>query len=212
MKTKSRKKENCNGRNNTTNSSLCNNCGNGVKNGNHLITEYFPTLSRTRRVTAKALAAEQEKLITYYVANQCDPIDSFYVVDIKGKGKGVISATQIPKGHFVCEYAGDLIKKSEAQEREKMYELEGKGCYMYYFTWGGIHWCVDATEPSSRIGRLINHSRKSPNCKTRLFIHCNKPHLIFTALRDIQPKEEILYDYGENDKTAIEAHPWLNTT
>lgn len=83
---------------------------------------------------------------------------------------------------------------------------------MYYFSWSNKSWCVDATKPTGRIGRLINHSRKSPNCKTKLFILNEKPHLIFIALKDINPNEEILYDYGERDKFALEAHPWLKTT
>lgn len=92
------------------------------------------------------------------------------------------------------------------------YEKEGAGCYMYYFEWNKMKLCVDATKPTQRIGRLINHSRKAPNCKTRLYIYNNQPHLIFVALRDIEPNEELLYDYGERDRHAIEAHPWLATT
>ncbi|RWS24423.1 N-lysine methyltransferase SETD8-like protein [Leptotrombidium deliense] len=212
MKTKTRKKEKSE-KSKAKNSSVLTTCGSDVKQENHLITDYFPTLSRPRRrITAKALALEQEKMISSYVSNACDPKENLYIVDVVGKGKGVLSSTLIPKGSFVCEYAGDLIKKAEAKEREKLYELRGEGCYMYYFMWGEIQWCVDATKPSHRLGRLINHSRKSPNCKTRLFIHRNRPHLIFIALRDIQPNEEILYDYGEMDRYAIEAHPWLAET
>ena len=83
---------------------------------------------------------------------------------------------------------------------------------MYYFIWNDHHWCVDATKPSSRFGRLINHSRKFPNCKTQIFVYQKKPRLIFIALRDIKPNEELLYDYGEKDKIAIKAHPWLAST
>lgn len=83
---------------------------------------------------------------------------------------------------------------------------------MYYFEWKKQKLCVDATLPNGRIGRLINHSRKAPNCKTRLFVHKGQPHLIFVALKDIIKNEELLYDYGERDKNAIEAHPWLAST
>lgn len=98
------------------------------------------------------------------------------------------------------------------QIREVEYKAEDAGCYMYYFNWSSSVWCVDATEPTGRLGRLINHSRKTPNCKTKLFIHNNRPHLIFVALRDIEPHEELLYDYGERDRDAIKAHPWLTST
>lgn len=83
---------------------------------------------------------------------------------------------------------------------------------MYYFNWNSAIWCVDATKPTCRYGRLINHSRKAPNCKTKVFENGGLPHLIFVALRDIQPNEEILYDYGERDPHAIKSNPWLKTT
>ncbi|KAI1289554.1 Histone-lysine N-methyltransferase set-1 [Halotydeus destructor] len=179
---------------------------------NRLITEFFPSVTRTRRrVTAKELALEQESLKKYYISTNTDP-KHFQVDDIKGKGKGIFSMVDIPKGSFVCEYSGDLIDLDEAKIREKNYESDGSGCYMYYFEWNKQKLCIDATKPSGRIGRLVNHSRKSPNCKTRLFIYNSRPHLIFIALRDIKAKEELLYDYGERDRTAIEAHPWLATT
>jgi len=36
-----------------------------------------------------------------------------------------------------------------------------------------------------------------------------KPYLILVAARDICIGEELLYDYGDRSKEAIEAHPWL---
>ena len=92
------------------------------------------------------------------------------------------------------------------------YALVGAGCYMYYFQWNSKIWCVDATRPTGRLGRLINHSRKSPNCKTKLIELNGKPHLVFIALRDINENEEIVYDYGETNKEAIKEHPWLTST
>lgn len=80
---------------------------------------------------------------------------------------------------------------------------------MYYFAWNNRQWCIDATEDTGRLGRLINHSRKTPNCRSRLFIWRDKPHLIFFALNDIQLDEELLYDYGDTRKVVIDSHPWL---
>jgi histone-lysine N-methyltransferase SETD8 len=183
---------------------------------NRLITEYFPSAeksakTRPRRLTSKDLALEQESLKRSFISKKKDPTH-FLVDEIEGKGKGVISLVHIPQGNFICEYAGDLIKMEEAKGREKQYEADGAGCYMYYFEWNKQKLCLDATIPSGRIGRLINHSRKSPNCRTKLFVLNNKPHLIFLALRDIMPNEELLYDYGETDREAIKTHPWLAST
>jgi len=178
---------------------------------NRLITDYFPKQSR-RRVTGKALAAYHDKMIRDHIKSKSDPHENVIVKEIERKGKGVVAVMAIPKGAFVCEYSGELITMKDAKLRELRYESLGAGCYMYYFRWADSVWCVDATMPNGRVGRLINHSRKSPNCKTRLFVVDGVPHLIFIALRDIEPQEELLYDYGEKDRCAIEAHPWLKSS
>lgn len=81
---------------------------------NHLITDYFPSLSR-RRLTAKQLELQQDKLIKHYLVNQTDPKDLFIVDDIQDKGKGVIASKFISKGSFICEYSGDLIDMKQAE-------------------------------------------------------------------------------------------------
>ena len=60
------------------------------------------------------------------------------VVQLEGKGWGVVSSNFITKGTFICEYAGRLLSKKEAITEERMYEAdETIGCYMYYFTFRG---------------------------------------------------------------------------
>lgn len=100
---------------------------------------------------------------------------------------------------------------SITQKREKRYEKERYGSYMYYFEWKNCKYCVDATIDltGKSLGRLINHSRKSPNCKTSVFEYEGQPHLLFIATKDILPGDELLYDYGETDRAAIESFPWL---
>lgn len=127
---------------------------------------------------------------------------------IKGQ-YGVFASEFITKGSFVCEYAGDLIDRREAERRDIIYEVKNKGSYMFYFNFNNKCYCLDATEPSKRIGRLINHSRKRPNCKMELFIQGKIPHLILTAIQDIKAGDEILYDYGERNKDVIDANPWI---
>jgi SET domain-containing protein len=87
---------------------------------------------------------------------------------------------------------------------------------------------VDATK-SKRIGRLINHSQKHYNLKTKLYVVDETPHLGLVATRvklscrllcglsmshllsvqQITPKEELLYDYGERNPDTLKALPWL---
>ena len=60
----------------------------------------------------------------------------FQIVDIAGKGKGVVVANKsIKKGEFVCKYIGELISYEKALEREKKYlklQRVYKG-YMFFF-------------------------------------------------------------------------------
>ncbi len=70
------------------------------------------------------------------------------------------------------------------------------------------HYSVDATAETTRLGRLINHS-KTGNCQTKLHAIDGTPHLILVASRDIKAEEELLYDYGDRSKASVLAHPWL---
>lgn len=71
---------------------------------------------------------------------------------------------------------------------------------------------VDATAETGYLGRLVNHSAKEPNLVTRIMEVKNLPHLILVAARDIAVGEELLYDYGDRSRDAVEANPWLKTT
>ena len=59
------------------------------------------------------------------------------------------------------------------------------------------------------MGRLLNHSKTQANVVTKMYEVDNHPYLCLVASRDIVPGEELQYDYGERNKDAIEAHPWL---
>jgi len=87
------------------------------------------------------------------------------------------------------------------------------GSYMYEFVFNKTKYCVDATEDDGSCGRLINHScKKGQNCKMSIHVDDNGiPHLILVALRDILPGEELLYDYGDWNRSSKKAFPWLKT-
>ena len=44
---------------------------------------------------------------------------------------GVFTRTNINKAQFVCEYAGQLMTKEEADKLEVEYQSNGEGCYIY---------------------------------------------------------------------------------
>ena len=70
---------------------------------------------------------------------------------------------------------------------------------------------VDATEDNGRMGRLLNHSRTTPNVNTKLHEVDGQPFLCLMASQNIPAQEELLYDYGERSKEVIQSHPWLES-
>ena len=57
------------------------------------------------------------------------------MVEVEGKGRGVVSTRPFRRGELVCEYSGELISHKVAKEREEKYSSDTTiGCYMYYFT------------------------------------------------------------------------------
>ena len=70
---------------------------------------------------------------------------------------------------------------------------------------------VDATTDDGGFGRLLNHSKTVANVSAKLLELGGKPHLCLVAARDIQPGEELQYDYGERSKAVIESYSWLMT-
>lgn len=74
-------------------------------------------------------------------------------------------------------------------------------CIYIYFTYS-----IDATdEPSTDpvLGRLVNHGEKHEvNVKLKTLDVDGSPALCLFALRQIEPGEELLYDYG------VDNLPW----
>lgn len=173
---------------------------------NRKVTDYYP-IRRSNRKTMAELKSEEHRHIDDLIKNGTE--EGMQVKHMEGKGRGVFAVKDFKKGEFVVEYHGDLLELAEAKTREAQYGLDPQtGCYMYYFQFQSKTYCVDATKETSRLGRLINHS-KIGNCQTRLHAIDGAPHLILVASRDIKAEEELLYDYGDRSKSSILAHPWL---
>lgn len=172
---------------------------------NRLVTDFFPA-RRSDRTTAKEQKDAAAEALRQKIEAASE--DGLKVVTFTGKGRGVVAERPFKRGDFVVEYAGDLIDQQEARAREKEYTRDDRGCYMYYFSYKNKHYCVDATDESGRLGRLLNHSKQG-NCSTKLVEVNGQPRLIIVAARDIEADEELLYDYGDRSKTSLELHPWL---
>ena len=112
-------------------------------------------------------------------------------------GWGAFSTKKLKAGDMVIEYVGELVRPSVADMRErKMYnKLVGAGTYVFRLN---TEWCVDATR-SGNLAHLLNHSC-SPNCASRTVSVKQGDadpvdYVIIFALQDIDPGEELTYDY-----------------
>jgi SET domain-containing protein len=117
-------------------------------------------------------------------------------------GRGVYATTFIPKDTKIIEYVGEPIDKKESERRARRQQSKSvksgdAAVYIFNLT---KNYDLDGNLPWNT-ARLINHSC-APNCEAfttgrRIFIH---------ALRDIQPGEELSFDYGF-DVDCYEDHP-----
>jgi len=171
------------------------------------ITDFFPIRRSDRKSKSTLL---QEKQTDQEQCIRSKKAEGLKIEDFGAKGRGVVANRAFSKGDFVIEYIGDLMDQAQAKAKEESYSHDPtKGCYSYYFIHGGRHWCIDATEESLYMGRLVNHSRRIPNMVTKTVEVDGLPHLVLLAKRDIKEGEELLYDYGDRSKEALEHHPWL---
>lgn len=115
------------------------------------------------------------------------------------KSLGLFTATDIPRGSFVCEYAGEVISKSEATKRNKSNFSKGLMNYIIcvneHTASGKIQTFIDPSE-FGNIGRYLNHSCE-PNC-IMIPIRVNNPipKLCLFALKNIVNRSELTFDYG----------------
>ena len=80
---------------------------------------------------------------------------------------------------------------------------------MFFFQHNNESFCIDATQESSRLGRLINHSRKNANLQPVALEFQGKATLVFLAARNIPAGAELLYDYGEKNPSVLSEFPFL---
>ncbi|KZC07923.1 Histone-lysine N-methyltransferase trithorax [Dufourea novaeangliae] len=105
-------------------------------------------------------------------------------------GRGLFCLRDIEAGEMVIEYAGEVIRASLTDKREKYYDSKNIGCYMFKID---DHLVVDATMKGNA-ARFINHSCE-PNCYSRVVDILGKKHILIFALRRIIQGEELTYDY-----------------
>ncbi|KAK5879377.1 hypothetical protein CesoFtcFv8_024686 [Champsocephalus esox] len=91
-----------------------------------------------------------------HFSSLCKDKDGFDVKFINSfKGRGVFSCRPFQNGDFLIEYRGEVITKSERENRQKVYHNALK-VFMFDFRLNGQEFCVDAAKEDNSLGRLVN--------------------------------------------------------
>jgi hypothetical protein len=111
------------------------------------------------------------------------PSNKPYRVGRSRTGLGLFATKPIKKGAKIVRYFGPLLdskkKKDDAIENKYLFELNGR-------------WTIDGSVREN-IARYINHACK-PNAESD--VKPRKRKVIIRAIKNIEPGEEINYDYG----------------
>ncbi|XP_054601443.1 uncharacterized protein [Nothobranchius furzeri] len=148
---------------------------------------------QSRRVAAEQDALEHIKARRDKSFLQERFIDSF-------KGRGVFTKEPIEPWTFVVEFRGNVCPAEEPSEENHGDALKD---FLFYFSWNGTNWCIDASADDGTLGRLVNDDHINPNCKVMKMTHEEKPHLCLFAQKKILPGEEITFDYGGNSTRYV---------
>jgi histone-lysine N-methyltransferase MLL3 len=106
------------------------------------------------------------------------------------QGLGLYAARDIEKHQMIIEYIGEVIRSDLTDIREKRYEDQNRGIYMFRLDDERV---LDATMCGG-MARYINHSC-APNCVTETVDVDRDLHIIIFANRRISRGDELCYDY-----------------
>ncbi|XP_032406427.1 histone-lysine N-methyltransferase SETMAR-like [Xiphophorus hellerii] len=117
----------------------------------------------------------------------------------KSKGWGVRASEEIPRGMFVCEYAGEVISFAEATRRQLSQTDEENNYIIAVREHAGTGSVTETFVDPARagnVGRFLNHS-----CTPNLYmlpvrVHSAIPRLALFAGRCIHAQEELTFDYS----------------
>jgi SET domain-containing protein len=109
-------------------------------------------------------------------------------------GNGVFATAPIAAGEELIQYKGTLMTHAEADD---IYGDGGETGHTFLFTLNETY-LIDANR-NGNIARWINHSC-APNCRALVEESASgdprKDKVVIESIRDIQPGEELTYDYG----------------
>lgn len=102
-------------------------------------------------------------------------------------GKGCFANVFFPKGRKIAEYAGERISRVEVARRRLKQRRKLRVCAL------NRYWSIDGSRGGNGT-HYLNHS-----CSPNSYMKILHGHIIFFALRDIHPGEEITIDYVSTD-------------
>ncbi|WOG94941.1 hypothetical protein DCAR_0314238 [Daucus carota subsp. sativus] len=127
-----------------------------------------------------------------------------------GKGWGLRTLEDLPKGAFVCEYVGEVLTNAELYDRVSERESLNNHSHSYPVLldadWGSERvlkdeeaLCLDATDYGN-VARFINH-RCFDSTMVEIPVEVETPdhhyyHLAFFTSRKVKALEELTWDYG----------------
>ena len=100
-------------------------------------------------------------------------------------GRGCFAARRFRKWEKIAELEGERVSRVEAARR-----MRGKKRLHICAT--DSYWGIDGSRGGNG-SQFVNHS-----CRPNSFVRIMRGHVIFFALRDIEPGEEITLDYVES--------------
>jgi len=103
------------------------------------------------------------------------------------QGRGAFATRFIPRGTRIIEYTGERITHKEADARYDDASMDRHHTWLFTVNSRVV---VDAAV-GGNAARFINHCCE-PNCA----IEIEKGHIYVDAARDIEPEEELTYDYA----------------
>jgi len=118
------------------------------------------------------------------------PLQKIKVVNIKGKGRGVVATQNIKKDEIIEFCPIVFISDQEAS----FFEKENTILKFYYL----FQYAIGRKCIMLGYGSLYNHS-KNPNANIDYDVKELKNYLFFQAIKDIKAGEEISYDYEFDD-------------
>jgi len=118
------------------------------------------------------------------------PPSKVKIVEVEGKGRGVVAVEKIKKGEII-----ETCPIIEISEKEKQFvESQSDVLKYYYLIQEDLKRCCIMLG----YGSVYNHSQ-NPNADIDYPDEKSEKYLQFVALRDIKPGEEIVYDYEFDD-------------